>query len=314
MRPLLLILGLCIAAALVVVETPGLRQPLFLVGLGLTFAAALVGARASIALVVFFSLCVTFTASHGGLADLFTGLAENPRRLARDTALYFELATLIGGTLLLGLSIFGSAEPRRTTLRIADDYDAVVTRIGDLASYLFLPLTVVIIFDITQRKLVGFNPGLMDSPLHVSSTKLQELEWHIHSVLFMLALGLTYLRGGHVRIELVRDLLSEKMQTWIEAIGLLLLLIPYCWIISKLGYHFAERALLTGEVSSAQTGLSHRWIIKAVLPFGMVVLGLAGLSRLLRCFVSLFARPDDSNGTTAANLSGPAAENEGARP
>ena len=36
------------------------------------------------------------------------------------------------------------------------------------------------------------------------------------------------------------------------------------------------------EVSSALTGLSHRWIIKAFVPMGMAFLWLAGISVLLR--------------------------------
>jgi TRAP-type mannitol/chloroaromatic compound transport system permease small subunit len=43
------------------------------------------------------------------------------------------------------------------------------------------------------------------------------------------------------------------------------------------------------EVSSALTGLSHRWIIKSFIPIGMILLFLAGVSLLLRNLIYIFA-------------------------
>ena len=45
------------------------------------------------------------------------------------------------------------------------------------------------------------------------------------------------------------------------------------------------------EVSSALTGLSHRWIIKSFIPIGMFLLFLAGVSILLKnlIYISIFA-------------------------
>ena len=43
------------------------------------------------------------------------------------------------------------------------------------------------------------------------------------------------------------------------------------------------------EVSSALTGLSHRWIIKAFIPIGMVLLFLAGVSLLLKNLIYIIA-------------------------
>ena len=43
------------------------------------------------------------------------------------------------------------------------------------------------------------------------------------------------------------------------------------------------------EVSSALTGLSHRWIIKSFIPIGMLLLLLAGFSLLLKNLIYFFA-------------------------
>ena len=43
------------------------------------------------------------------------------------------------------------------------------------------------------------------------------------------------------------------------------------------------------EVSSALTGLSHRWIIKSFIPIGMFLLFLAGVSLLLKNLIYILA-------------------------
>ena len=48
------------------------------------------------------------------------------------------------------------------------------------------------------------------------------------------------------------------------------------------GIDFVSRSYNLDEVSSALTGLSHRWIIKSFIPLGMLILFLAGLSILLK--------------------------------
>ncbi|MBA5779245.1 TRAP transporter small permease subunit [Stappia sp. F7233] len=178
------------------------------------------------------------------------------------------------------------------SIEAAEDIDRVVVAIGKVAAFLFIPMMLVIAYDVTQRKVIEYDSDFIDSGFYFSSTKLQELEWHLHAVLFLLCLGFAYVKDAHVRIELVRDRLPPRARVWLELFGLVFFLVPYCMIIGKLGYTFAERAWDTSEVSAAQTGLSHRWIIKAFLPVGFTILGISGAAAFLKCWVYLFG-PDD---------------------
>ena len=56
------------------------------------------------------------------------------------------------------------------------------------------------------------------------------------------------------------------------------------------GIDFVSRSFNLNEVSSALTGLSHRWIIKSFIPLGMLLLFLAGLSILLKNILYVIAR------------------------
>ncbi len=166
-------------------------------------------------------------------------------------------------------------------MKISDGLARLVIGIGRIAAWLSIALMAVIIFDVITRRF-----------LVLGSTKLQEMEWHLHGVLFLLTFGYAYLKDAHVRIELVRDRFSVGTRAWVELIGILLSVIPYCAVIIWFGIGFAERSFIQGEVSSALTGLPHRWIIKSFVSIGFTVLLLGGISVLLRCLVCIFGPPE----------------------
>ncbi|MFN3232593.1 MAG: TRAP transporter small permease subunit [Alphaproteobacteria bacterium] len=165
--------------------------------------------------------------------------------------------------------------------RLTHGLDRFVCGVGRVAAWLALFLMVTIIFDVVSRS---------QQWQIVSSTKLQELEWHLHATLFLLTLGYAYLKDAHVRIELVRDRLTPRTRVWVELIGSVLFVIPYCAILVYWGYEFAEFAWRLDE-GSPQSGLSDRWIIKGMIPVGFLLLMLAGLAVALKCVLYLFG-PD----------------------
>jgi TRAP-type mannitol/chloroaromatic compound transport system permease small subunit len=162
-------------------------------------------------------------------------------------------------------------------IRVSDRLDRVIVKIGKLAAWAGLALILVTIFDVVTRRF-----------LVLGSTKLQELEWHFHVILFAFCLGYAYLKDAHVRIDLVRERLSPRTQWWIEIAGCLLFLIPYCLMVVYYGINFTERSWATSEVSASATGLAYRWAIKAVIPVGFAILGLAAFAVVLRKIVELF--------------------------
>ena len=154
---------------------------------------------------------------------------------------------------------------------ISQFLEKIVTFFGKLGSWLAIPLIFIIIFDIVTRRF-----------FILGSTKLQEMEWHLHTALFLLVLGYAYLKDSHVRIEIVREKYSMLIKSIFETLGILVFLIPYTILVIFYGIDFVIRSFNLNEVSSALTGLSHRWIIKFFIPFGMFLLLLAGLSILIK--------------------------------
>jgi len=159
----------------------------------------------------------------------------------------------------------------KTLLNISAKLESILVAIGKLGAWLSLPLIAIIMFDIISRKFFVLG-----------STKLQEMEWHLHAALFLLALGYAYLKNSHVRIEVIRESFSTKLKAILEVIGVLIFILPYTGLIVWFGIDFVSRSYGMNEVSAALTGLSHRWIMKSFVPMGMAFLWLAGISVLLR--------------------------------
>ncbi len=157
----------------------------------------------------------------------------------------------------------------------------IVMGIGRAGAWIAIPLMVIIIFDVITRRF-----------LVLGSTKLQEGEWHLHAMLFLLCMGFVYLRDGHVRIDLFRERMTSRTRHWVEFLGCLLFAIPYCLIVAWFSIDFVERSWHLNEASDSATGLPYRWAIKAFMPIGMFTLLLAGIVVLLRRFIDLFGPPD----------------------
>lgn len=165
---------------------------------------------------------------------------------------------------------------------LADALRRPVSAVGRSSAWLSLPLAGVIVFDVVTRRFFVLG-----------STRLQELEWHLHAALFLLLLAWAYLRDAHVRIDIVRERLSPRARAWIEVVGCLLFLIPYAATVVYFSAEFWYRSFVIDEASAATTGIPHRWVIKAALPVGFALLFLAGLATLLERLAFLLSPADE---------------------
>jgi TRAP-type mannitol/chloroaromatic compound transport system permease small subunit len=178
---------------------------------------------------------------------------------------------------------------RPIALRLSDALRSFVDLVGRWASWLFVPLIVVTVFDVMARKLVWIQIWLVENVSRIfESTLLQELEWHIHTALFALVLGYGYIWNAHVRVDLVRENLAFRKKAWLELLGLTVFMIPYCLIVIWFASIYAYDSWAIGEISASQVGLTNRWIIKSILVFGLVIAALSGLAVLLQVAIVLW--------------------------
>ena len=159
----------------------------------------------------------------------------------------------------------------------------LITAVGRAIGALVVMIVVVILFDVVTR-----------GSLFVGSTELQELEWHLHTAVLMLALAYAYLSDAHVRIGLVRDRLSPRTRAFLEAAGVVLFLVPFCLVSIHYGIDFAATSFVQGESSPSPAGLGQRWIVKSTLPLGMFLLLIAGCLVLVRSVRIVVLGPENA--------------------
>lgn len=172
-------------------------------------------------------------------------------------------------------------------LRIASLLERILKFIADAGAWAFLACIAAITLDVVTRKAGYQMPGF-------GSTRLQELEWHLHAVLFCTWIGYTYVRNGHVRIDVFLASTSPRTRLWLELIGCLVFAMPYLWIALPYAHDFFWISFAQGESSEAPNGLGARWIIKLFLYGAFVTALMAVIAVLLRCVVALIGSPDQA--------------------
>lgn len=177
-------------------------------------------------------------------------------------------------------------------VRVAAGMRRVVDFIGRYAAWLSLPVVAITCIDVIGRKLAYEAEDGSTRSLQIwlaenlgaffQSTKLQELEWHFHAALFALVLGYGVVYNTHVRIDLIRDNIKFRGKAWLEFVGLTFFMIPYCAIVIFFAFDYTYSSYAINEISASQVGLSHRWIIKSILVFGLLVALLSGIAAWLQ--------------------------------
>ncbi|EXJ10676.1 MULTISPECIES: TRAP transporter small permease subunit [Nitrincola] len=163
---------------------------------------------------------------------------------------------------------------------VSDILESIVEFFGRFSSLIWVFLMILVVANVVLRYLLGTN-----------YIALEELQWHLFAVGFMVALSYCILHDGHVRVDVLAEHLSPKTRAVIEILGISILLLPFCYLILTYAYPFVERSYRINEVSAAPGGLPMRWIIKSVILLAFGLMFMAGLARLIRAFSFLTGFP-----------------------
>jgi len=143
--------------------------------------------------------------------------------------------------------------------------------IGGIATVAMFLMLLNVFYDAIMRYF--FNSG---------SIALQEMEWHLFSVVFMFGIAYTLKEDGHVRVDLLYDRFSPRTKAIVNIAGTLLLLIPLSGLIIEGSIWIVHEAWQSGEISGDPGGLKYRWLIKAVIPTSFVFLIISSLGFIIR--------------------------------
>jgi len=171
--------------------------------------------------------------------------------------------------------------PETALSRLLDPW---LIRIGRLTSWLWVALLAIIVINVVLRYVFGEG-----------RVEFEEIQWHLYATGFLLALGYALLTDSHIRVDVLHERFSPTLQAWVEFYGILLFLLPFVALVVVYAIPFVTTSFALSEISNAPGGLPFRWLIKAMLPLGFALLGLAALSRLSRVWRFLFPLASDGD-------------------
>ncbi|MBC2705543.1 TRAP transporter small permease subunit [Desulfobacula sp.] len=146
-------------------------------------------------------------------------------------------------------------------VKIETFFDRFADAMGHLTAVIMIAMLLNVFYDVIMRYL--FKTG---------SIAMQEMEWHLFSLVFLIGISYALFKNGHVRVDIIYDQLSVKKQALINIAGSVIFLIPFSLLIAFGSIDFVLEAFHTGEISGDPGGLTHRWLIKALLPFSFFLL------------------------------------------
>ena len=166
--------------------------------------------------------------------------------------------------------------------RWATSVETRLDALTSLVSWIWLALTALIVLTVVLRYVFG-----------AGRVELEELEWHLYAVGFLMGIVACASHDRHVRVDVFRERMSTRTRAWVDLYGILLLQIPFLALVLWSALPFVVDSFAVGERSAAAGGLPYRWILKAFLPFSMLLLMMATSARLLRALDALSESRDD---------------------
>jgi TRAP-type mannitol/chloroaromatic compound transport system permease small subunit len=151
--------------------------------------------------------------------------------------------------------------------------------IGRVFAWLSLGIVVVCFTVVVQRYL--FN---------TSHVWMQDLYVWLNGAMFTAVAGWALFRDDHVRVDIFYRPAKPRTKAIIDIIGVVLFLLPFCWVVLAYGLPFVTRAWGYHEGSANVGGMPGLYILKSFIIGFAVLVGLQGIAMALRGILVLGGR------------------------
>jgi TRAP-type mannitol/chloroaromatic compound transport system permease small subunit len=158
-------------------------------------------------------------------------------------------------------------------LRLEILFDRFSDVMGWIAGVLNLLMLINVFYDAIMRYF--FSTG---------SIALQEMEWHLFSMVFLFGIAYGLKEDGHVRVDVLYDRFSARNKALVNIAGTVLFLLPLSVLIIEGSVWYVQEAYTSGEISGDPGGLRYRWLIKLVIPASFVFLVVSATGFIIHNF------------------------------
>lgn len=148
--------------------------------------------------------------------------------------------------------------------------ERLVDLAGRAASWLALAIVVLMATNVVLRYLFSYG-----------SVWAQELEWHLLAPFILFAIAYALQKGEHVRVDVAYAHFSPRAKHSVNLLSAMLCL-AISLAIAALSLKYVQQSYSIGETSADPGGLSHRWVLKALIPLGFALLALQSLAEIAK--------------------------------
>jgi len=156
-------------------------------------------------------------------------------------------------------------------LKLERAFDKFANAIGLFTAFAMVLMILNVFYDVIMRYF--FNTG---------SIAMQEMEWHLFSVIILIGMSYTLKVDGHVRVDVIYDRLNPKKQAMINMIGVILFIFPIALLVGISSIDNAMEAYMSMEQSGDPGGLPYRWIVKALIPLAFLLLIITSIGYFIK--------------------------------
>ncbi|MFZ3584324.1 TRAP transporter small permease subunit [Loktanella sp. DJP18] len=140
--------------------------------------------------------------------------------------------------------------------------------------------------------LVCFTVVVLRYVFATSFLWLQDLYIWLNGAMFMAVAGFALLRDDHVRVDIFYRPARIRTRALVDLIGVILFLLPFCWIVSAYSIPFVQRSWSYQEASANVGGMPGLYILKTFILAFAALLALQGVAMACRSILVLSGRRD----------------------
>jgi TRAP-type mannitol/chloroaromatic compound transport system permease small subunit len=156
-------------------------------------------------------------------------------------------------------------------LKLERGFDKFADAIGYFTAFVMVLMILNVTYDVIMRYF--FNTG---------SIAMQEMEWHLFSVIILLGISYTLKEDGHVRVDLIYDTLTNKKKAKINMVGVVLFILPVAILIGYESVPYVIESFTSNEQSGDPGGLPYRWIVKSMIPLSFFLLIITSIGFFIK--------------------------------
>ena len=156
-------------------------------------------------------------------------------------------------------------------LKLERGFDKFADYIGTITAITMVLMILNVFYDVVMRYF--FRSG---------SIGMQEMEWHLFSVIILLGISYTLKEDAHVRVDIIYDRLSVRKKAIINMFGSVFFILPLALLVGISSVDNAVEAYVSMEQSGDPGGLPYRWIVKGLIPLSFLLLVITNIGFFIK--------------------------------